>query len=147
MMKHVIGADLGTSAVKLLLVNQHGKVVTEVSKDYPSIQESTGYSEQNPQEWVDKTVAGVSVLLEPFAGDPDGTEGTSCAGHMHGLVLLDENQNVLRNAILWNDTRTTAECQQIYDTVGKERLLRITKNLALEGFTLPKLLWVKNHEP
>ncbi len=66
---------------------------------------------------------------------------------MHGLVLLNENQEVLRNAILWNDTRTTAECQQIYDTVGKERLLRITKNLALEGFTLPKILWVKNHEP
>lgn len=147
MMKHVIGVDLGTSAVKLLLVNQHGKVVTEVSKDYPLIQEKTGYSEQNPQDWVDQTVAGLSELLQQFEGDPDDIEGISFSGQMHGLVLLDENQNVLRNAILWNDTRTTAECQQIYDTVGKERLLRITKNLALEGFTLPKLLWVKNHEP
>src|SRR5699024_3433533 len=147
MMKHVIGVDLGTSAVKLLLVNQHGKVVTEVSKDYPLIQEKTGYSEQNPQDWVDQTVAGLSELLQQFEGDPDDIEGITFSGPMHALVLLDENQNVLRNAILWNDTRTTAECQQIYDTVGKERLLRITKNLALEGFTLPKLLWVKNHEP
>lgn len=145
-MKHVIGVDLGTSAVKLLLVNQQGDVVKEVSKTYPLLQEKTGYSEQNPKDWVDQTVAGLSELIQQFEGKPDDIEGISFSGQMHGLVLLDENQNVLRNAILWNDTRTTAECREIYEKVGKERLLRITKNLALEGFTLPKLLWVKNHE-
>ena len=78
---------------------------------------------------------------------PEDIEGISFSGQMHGLVLLDEKNELLRNAILWNDTRTTAQCQQIYDVVGEERLLAITKNPALEGFTLPKMLWVKEHEP
>lgn len=146
-MKYVIGVDLGTSAVKLLLVDQNGKVVQEVAKPYPLIQEKTGYSEQNPEVWVDQTVAGLSNLLQNFSGSPDDIEGLSFSGQMHSLVLLDKNDEVLRNAILWNDTRTTEQCQQIYDRVGETRLLEITKNPALEGFTLPKLLWVKEHEP
>lgn len=146
-MKYVIGIDLGTSAVKILLVNQHGEVTHEVSKPYPLIQEQTGYSEQDPKAWVDQTVAGLSDLLKDFEGNREDIEGLSFSGQMHGLVLLDENNKVLRNAILWNDTRTTAECQDIYNVVGKERLLDITKNPALEGFTLPKILWVKKHEP
>ena len=147
MMKYVIGVDLGTSAVKLLLVNQSGKVVQEVSKSYPLIQEKTGYSEQDPQVWVDQTAAGLSELLTDYSGDLADIEGISFSGQMHGLVLLDENNEVLRHAILWNDTRTTAQCKQIYDVVGEERLLEITQNPALEGFTLPKILWVKEHEP
>ncbi|ASN04286.1 xylulokinase [Virgibacillus necropolis] len=146
-MKYVIGVDLGTSAVKILLVNQKGDVKQEVSKAYPLIQEKAGYSEQAPQAWVDQTIAGLSDLLKEFDGDSADIEGISFSGQMHGLVLLDENNKVLRNAILWNDTRTTVECQQIYDVVGEKRLLSITKNPALEGFTLPKLLWVKEHEP
>lgn len=146
-MKYVIGVDLGTSAVKLLLVNQKGEVTQEVSKAYPLIQEKAGYSEQNPQDWVDQTITGLSDLLQHFDGEIDEIEGISFSGQMHGLVLLDENNEVLRNAILWNDTRTTKECQQIYDTVGEKQLLEITKNLALEGFTLPKILWVKKQEP
>jgi xylulokinase len=146
-MKYVIGVDLGTSAVKLLLVNQNGEVVQEISKDYPLIHEKTGYSEQDPQVWVDQTVSGLSELLQCFKGSPEEIEGISFSGQMHGLVLLDNNHEVLRNAILWNDTRTTAQCRHIYDAVGEERLLSITKNPALEGFTLPKLLWVKEHEP
>jgi xylulokinase len=146
-MKYVIGVDLGTSAVKILLVDQEGNVVQEVSKDYPLIQEKTGYSEQDPKEWVNQTRAGLSELLQKFGGNPEDIEGLSFSGQMHGLVLLDENREVLRNAILWNDTRTTAQCREIYNQVGEERLLEITKNPALEGFTLPKLLWVKEHEP
>jgi len=146
-MKYVIGIDLGTSAVKILLVNLHGNVVQEISKSYPLIQEQTGYSEQNPEDWVDQTVSGLLDLLKNFGGDTEDIEGISFSGQMHGLVLLDENNELLRNAILWNDTRTTAQCQQIYDFVGEERLLAITKNPALEGFTLPKMLWVKEHEP
>lgn len=146
-MKYVIGVDLGTSAVKILLVNQHGEVTNEISKPYPLFQEKIGYSEQNPNDWVEQTIVGISELITSFDGNPEDIEGLSFSGQMHGLVLLDENKEVLRNAILWNDTRTTKECEEIYERVGRERLLHITKNIALEGFTLPKILWVKNHEP
>lgn len=146
-MKYVVGVDLGTSAVKILLVDKNGDVKYEVSKSYPLIQEKTGYSEQDPQEWVSQTVEGLSDLMKDYNVDPEDIEGISFSGQMHGLVLLDENNEVLRHAILWNDTRTTEQCKQIYDAVGEERLLEITKNPALEGFTLPKLLWVKEHEP
>lgn len=146
-MKYVIGVDLGTSAVKILLVDQAGNVVKSVSKSYPLIHEKTGYSEQNPQEWVDQTTAGLVELLQDFDGDKQSIDGISFSGQMHGLVLLDGNNEVLRPAILWNDTRTTRQCQEIYETVGEERLLEITKNPALEGFTLPKILWVKQFEP
>ncbi|WP_298825950.1 xylulokinase [uncultured Planococcus sp.] len=146
-MKYVIGVDLGTSAVKILLVDQQGTVVETVSKPYPLIHEKNGYSEQDPQHWVDETAAGLKDLLETFNGNAEDIEGISFSGQMHGLVLLDDNKDVLRPAILWNDTRTTAECQRIYDVVGRERLLEITKNPALEGFTLPKILWVQKNEP
>lgn len=146
-MKYVIGVDLGTSAVKVLLVNQEGVVVDQVSRSYPLIQEKAGYSEQNPEEWVTQTEAALKELVKRFSEDPSAIEGISFSGQMHGLVLLDENKNVLRNAILWNDTRTTKQCQDIYELAGKDRYIEITKNLALEGFTLPKILWVKEHEP
>lgn len=146
-MKYVIGIDLGTSAVKILLVNRMGKVCLEISKPYPLIVEKSGYSEQNPEEWVVKTREGLAELVRQFDGDMNDIEGISFSGQMHGLVLLDEKYQVLRNAILWNDTRTTGQCAEIYDVVGKKRLLSITKNPALEGFTLPKILWVKQHEP
>lgn len=146
-MKYVIGVDLGTSAVKILLVNQNGEVCKEISKSYPLIIEKSGYSEQKPEEWVEKTTAGLAELVEQFEGDVNDIEGMSFSGQMHGLVLLDNQHQVLRNAILWNDTRTTKQCQEIYETVGKQKLLEITKNPALEGFTLPKILWVKEQEP
>ena len=146
-MKYVIGVDLGTSAVKILLVNQNGEVAGEVSKSYPLIIEKSGYSEQNPEEWVEKTTAGLKELVAQFDGDVNDIEGISFSGQMHGLVLLDNENQVLRNAILWNDTRTTKQCEQIYETFGREQLLEVTKNPALEGFTLPKILWVKENEP
>ncbi|RKO62896.1 Sugar (pentulose and hexulose) kinase [Caldibacillus debilis GB1] len=146
-MKYVIGVDLGTSAVKVLLVNQEGEVVKEAAKAYPLIQEKSGYSEQDPEEWVEKTAEALAELAAGFNGDPADIEGISFSGQMHGLVLLDERHRPLRNAILWNDTRTTEQCRQIYEIAGRERLLQITKNLALEGFTLPKILWVRQHEP
>lgn len=146
-MKYVIGVDLGTSAVKILLVNQNGEVCNEVSKSYPLIIEKSGYSEQNPEEWGEKTTEGLAELIRQFTGDVNEIEGISFSGQMHGLVLLDQDQKVLRNAILWNDTRTTKQCQEIYEVVGKQQLLEVTKNPALEGFTLPKILWVKENEP
>ena len=146
-MKYVIGVDLGTSAVKILLVNKNGDVCDEVSKNYPLIQLKSGYSEQDPEEWVDKTIQGLSVLMKRFTGNPVDIEGISFSGQMHGLVLLDQNLDVLRDAILWNDTRTTKQCRAIEDAIGQEKLLQITKNPVLEGFTLPKIIWVKEHEP
>lgn len=146
-MKYVIGVDLGTSAVKVILMDQEGTIAQELSKSYPLIHEKSGFSEQEPEQWVEKTREGLVDLVQNFQGNVEDIEGISFSGQMHGLVLLDENNQVLRNAILWNDVRTTEQCKQIYDVVGTERLLDITKNPALEGFTLPKILWVKEHEP
>lgn len=145
MMKYVLGVDLGTSAVKVLLVNSEGEVCEEISKGYPLIQEKAGYSEQDPEEWVKKTLEAIRAITEKIDA-PSSIEGISFSGQMHGLVLLDKERNVLRHSILWNDTRTTKECCEIEEVLGKETLLSITKNLALEGFTLPKILWVKKHE-
>lgn len=146
-MRYVVGVDLGTSSVKTLLMNQEGVICGEVSKAYPLIHEKSGYSEQDPEQWVMKTKEALKELVEQFNGDVSSIEGISFSGQMHGLVMVDADLSVLRPAILWNDTRTTAQCQTIYDRVGKEKLIAITKNPALEGFTLTKLLWVKEHEP
>ncbi len=146
-MKYVIGIDVGTSAVKVILLDQQGRVCQEISKSYPLLQETAGHSEQNPEVWVDQTAEALRELAGQMTEPIEAIEGISFSGQMHGLVLLDEQQQVLRNCILWNDTRTTEQCKQIYAQVGEEKLLSITKNPTLEGFTLPKLLWVKQHEP
>lgn len=146
-MKYVIGIDLGTSSVKAMLMNQLGENCGEVTKSYPLIHQQAGYSEQDPEEWIMQTTAALRELVADLSVDAASIEGISFSGQMHGLVLLDVQKQVLRHAILWNDTRTTEQCRQIYEMVGKERLLSIVKNPALEGFTLPKLLWVKQNEP
>lgn len=145
-MKYVIGIDLGTSAVKAILIDREGRVRQQVAKEYPLIQEKSGYSEQDPEEWVQQTVAALRELTTAAQVAPQEVDGISFSGQMHGLVLLDRHYRVLRRAILWNDTRTTAQCREI-ETVMGDRLLRITRNRALEGFTLPKILWVKEKEP
>ncbi|WP_018751680.1 xylulokinase [Paenibacillus sanguinis] len=145
-MKYVIGIDLGTSSVKTLLVNQNGDIAGEATAAYPLIHERPGYSEQDPEEWVKGTIACLQQLLKESGAAADEIVGVSFSGQMHGLVLLDEQNKVLRNAILWNDTRTTKQCRDIEATLGG-KLLDITRNAALEGFTLPKILWVQEHEP
>ncbi|WP_262362662.1 FGGY family carbohydrate kinase, partial [Paenibacillus antibioticophila] len=145
-MKYVIGIDLGTSSVKTVLVNKQGDIVGEATASYPLIQERPGYSEQDPEEWVKGTLACLKELLDGKQAAAEDIEGVSFSGQMHGLVLLDEQNKVLRNAILWNDTRTTKECREIEAKLG-DSLLEITRNAALEGFTLPKILWVQKHEP
>ncbi|WP_347548725.1 xylulokinase [Pseudalkalibacillus hwajinpoensis] len=144
-MSYVVGIDLGTSAVKVIAVDRTGRVQAEVSRSYPLHHPKSGVSEQNPGDWVEKTLDALHELTKEIpASDIDGM---SFSGQMHGLVLLDEQYQPLRPAILWNDTRTTEQCRTIEEQVGKERLLEIAKNPALEGFTLPKLLWVKENEP
>ncbi len=145
-MSYVIGVDLGTSAVKTVLVDRSGKVVAEHSESYPLSQPKPGFSEQRPEDWVEKTLLSLKRLMEDTAIEPAEIEGLSFSGQMHGLVLLNEEGKVLRPAILWNDTRTTEQCRRIEKTLGGD-LLRIARNRALEGFTLPKILWVQEHEP
>ncbi|SEA33728.1 xylulokinase [Thalassobacillus cyri] len=146
-MTYVVGVDIGTSAVKVLLVDLEGKIIDEVSRPLSLSQPQSGWSEQDPEEWVKETEEALKELTERFDEDVSEIEGLSFSGQMHGLVLLDHQYNVVRPAILWNDTRTTKQCQDIYEKVGEERLLAITKNPALEGFTLSKILWVKKEEP
>ncbi|WP_390410176.1 xylulokinase [Lacticaseibacillus jixiensis] len=145
-MKYVIGVDLGTSAVKVLLVDQSGAVVAQASEPYPLSQPLPGYSEQNPEDWVDGVTKAIKRLIEDSGIDSEKIEGLSYSGQMHGLVLLDHAGKVLRPAILWNDTRTTQQVEEITAKLG-QRFIDITRNRPLEGFTLPKLLWVKENEP
>jgi len=145
-MKYVIGVDLGTSAVKALLVNRDGAIAAEASRDYPLLQERSGHSEQRPDDWVRETIDALADVVRASGAAAEDIEGISFSGQMHGLVLLDADRRPVRNAILWNDTRTTKQCRDIETALGAD-LLDITRNPALEGFTLPKLLWVKENEP
>lgn len=145
-MSYVIGLDLGTGSVKGLVVNKKGTVVLEASESYPLFHIKKGYSEQDPSDWLRATKIVLKKLIAEMPELKEQLEGISFSGQMHSLVLLDEKQQPLRNAILWNDVRTTKQCEEITQKLGK-RLVEKTKNLALEGFTLPKILWVKEHEP
>ncbi|MBB6673258.1 xylulokinase [Cohnella nanjingensis] len=145
-MKYVIGVDLGTSAVKTLLVARDGTVAAEASREYPLYHDKSGWSEQDPEDWVKGTIDALQALVRESGADPADIEGLSFSGQMHGLVLLDADNRPVRRAILWNDTRTTEQCREIERTLG-DRLLKVTRNPALEGFTLPKLLWVRQQEP
>ncbi len=140
-----IGIDLGTSAVKLLLMAADGRIERVVSKEYPLYFPHPGWSEQKPQDWWDAVVEG----LRELAADCDKTQvaGVSFGGQMHGLVILDEKDEVIRPAILWNDGRTTKETDYLNETIGKEKLSKYTANIAFAGFTAPKILWVKEKEP
>lgn len=140
-----IGVDLGTSAVKLLLMNEDGKIENIASREYPLYFPNPGWSEQNPQDWFHQSMEGIKELL---AGYPkEEVAGISFGGQMHGLVVLDERDQVIRPAILWNDGRTGKETEYLNQVIGKERLSEYTANIAFAGFTAPKILWMKEHEP
>jgi xylulokinase len=145
-MKYVIGVDLGTSAVKTLLVSQDGAVRAEATREYPLYHEKSGWSEQEPEDWVAGTVESIREIVSKSGVAPEDIEGISFSGQMHGLVLLDAERRPVRRAILWNDTRTTEQCRQIEAKLG-DKLLSVMRNPALEGFTLPKIEWVRQHEP
>lgn len=140
-----IGIDLGTSACKLLLVDEAGQVKNTVTEEYPLYFPHPGWSEQNPEDWWNACVKGIPALLRGF--DPAQVAGIGAGGQMHGLVALDAQDNVLRPAILWNDGRTAAQVEYLNHQVGKETLSRCTANIAFAGFTAPKLLWMRENEP
>lgn len=140
-----IGVDLGTSAVKLLLMNGEGKIQKIVSKEYPLHFPNPGWSEQKPEDWWEGTMEGLKELLSEC--DKSQVAGISFGGQMHGLVILDKDDQVIRPALLWNDGRTYEECDYLNNVIGKDKLSEYTANISFTGFTAPKILWVKNKEP
>ena len=140
-----IGIDLGTSAVKLLLMDESGKIHKIVSKEYPLRFPHPGWSEQDPEDWISQTMEGMKELLSEC--DKSQVKGISFGGQMHGLTALDETDQVIRPAILWNDGRTGKEVEYLNSVIGKEKLSKYTANIAFAGFTAPKILWMKANEP
>lgn len=140
-----IGIDLGTSAAKLLLVDEKGTIRNTVTREYPLIFPKPGWSEQEPSEWWSACLGGIAELLA--GSDPQEVRGIGAGGQMHGLVALDDEDRVIRPAILWNDGRTSAEVEYLNNDIGKERLSELTANIAFAGFTAPKILWMQKNEP
>lgn len=144
-MNTYIGIDLGTSGVKVLLVDSKGNILAEENAKYSVQYPKEGWTEQNPETWWNETIDCLYKLLEEV--DRATIKGISFGGQMHGLVVLDEFDNVIRPCILWNDSRTEEEVKYLNDYIGKDKLSMYTGNIAFAGFTAPKLLWLKNNEP
>ena len=144
-MKLYIGIDLGTSAMKLLLMDGAGQIKNVVTKEYPLEFPQPGWSQQAPEDWKKALLEGVPELLKGF--DSSLVAGIGAGGQMHGLVVLDENDNVIRPAILWNDGRTAKQVDYLNGVIGKETLSAMTANIAFAGFTAPKILWMQENEP
>ncbi len=140
-----IGVDLGTSAVKLLLMDGQGEIKKIVSKEYPLFFPHPGWSEQDPEDWFHQSMEGIRELTADC--EKEQVAGISFGGQMHGLVALDDGDRVIRPAILWNDGRTGEETDYLNEVIGKDRLSGYTANIAFAGFTAPKILWLKKHEP
>ena len=140
-----IGIDLGTSAVKLLLMDELGEIKNVVTKEYPLEFPYPGWSQQNPEDWRKAVMEGIPELLRGFNGQQ--VVGIGCGGQMHGLVILDEADNVIRPAILWNDGRTAKQVDYLNNEITKQKLSELTANIAFAGFTAPKVLWIKENEP
>lgn len=145
-MSYFLGIDLGTSAVKCILVDESGEVRGSHSVEYPLLQPEPGWAEQRPEDWWEGTAACIRALLAQNGVNGSEVAGVGLSGQMHGSVFLDAELNVVRPALLWCDQRTGAECAWIERTIGAETLGRLTGNKALTGFTAPKVVWLRNHE-
>ena len=143
-MGYYIGIDLGTSSVKMLMVDKDGRSISDVTREYPLYFPKDGWSEQNPLDWWDAVKDGLKELVSGV--DKSQVRGISFGGQMHGLVILDENDEVIRPAILWNDGRTQKECDFLNNEIGKDKISLYTANIAFAGFTAPKLLWLYENE-
>lgn len=146
-MNYLLGLDIGTSAVKALLLSTDGDVVGSFTTEYPFFTPRPGWSEQNPEDMWQATTAAIKGVLAKFDVTGESILGIGLSGQMHSSVFLDDQCEVIRPAILWNDVRTSAECRYIEEKVGRQVLLEEVCNPVLEGFTLPKLVWLRNHEP
>lgn len=142
-----LGIDLGTSSVKIIIMNEQGNIIESVSKNYDVSYPHAGWAEQNPDDWWNSTKNGIKELLNRENIKPEEINGISFSGQMHGLVILDDKNQVLMPAILWCDQRTQKQCDYLNKEFGQEKLSEYTGNMALTGFTLPKVLWVKENRP
>lgn len=146
-MNYLLGLDIGTSATKTVLFNEHMQVEATASENYPLYQPQNGWAEQNPIDWYNASLHTIQAVLAKSKVAPDAIKGIGLSGQMHGLVMLDSNNAVIRPSIIWCDQRTADECKEITKEIGAKRLIEITANPALTGFTASKILWVRNHEP
>ncbi len=144
-MKYLIGIDLGTSGTKTVLFDEDGNTIKSHTVEYPMYQPKNGWAEQDPEDWYRASVETLKTVTDGI--DASQIAGIGISGQMHSLVLLDENNEIIRPAILWCDGRTSEECREITEKIGRERLIEITANPALTGFTASKILWVRNNEP
>lgn len=142
---YYIGVDLGTSAVKLLLMDEKGEIKNIVSRKYELHFPQPGWAEQDPKDWYEAVIDGLLELTEEY--DKSSIAGIGVAGQMHGLVILDSEDVLIRKAILWNDGRTQTQTQELNELIGKEKISSYTGNIAFAGFTAPKILWLRKHEP
>ncbi len=146
-MSYLIGVDIGTSGTKTILIDAAGRVLAHALEEYPLFTPKPLWSEQNPQDWWTATCATIKSVIEKSGVDVREIKGVGLSGQMHGSVFLDENDEVLRPALLWNDQRTQAECDWITNTVGRDKIVDLISNPVLTGFTAGKIIWLKNHEP
>ena len=146
-MAYILGIDIGTSGTKTALFSENGKCVSAVVCGYPMYTPQNGYAEQDPLDWQNAVVNGIKQVLSDSKISPTEIKGIGLSGQMHGLVMLDGENKVIRPSIIWCDQRTAKEVVEITDKVGRERLIEITANPAVTGFTAAKIMWVKNNEP
>lgn len=146
-MSHLLGIDVGTSGTKALLITTDGEAVASSTRIYPLSTPYPLWAEQDPEDWWQATIGAIRDVLAESGVDPKSIRGMGLSGQMHGAVLLDENNQVLRPGILWCDQRTAAECAWITDTVGHEKIVDVLCNPVLTGFTAGKIIWVRNNEP
>ncbi len=146
-MRYLLGIDVGTTGTRVLLINKAGEVVAAATEEYPLSTPKPQWAEQEPQDWWQATVEAIRRVLATAGAKPQDIGGLGLSGQMHGVVLLDQDDGVLRPSIIWCDQRSQAQCDWITDTVGARRLIELTANPALTGFSAPKLLWVRDNEP
>ncbi|MCB2307909.1 xylulokinase [Clostridium estertheticum] len=144
---YFLGIDLGTSSVKIIIMDESGKVVNTTTKNFEISYPHIGWAEQNPDDWWDGTKEGIKEIIKLSGLKSDEIKGIGFSGQMHGLVLLDKENKVLMPAILWCDQRTQEECDYLNNVIGQDKLSKYTANMSLTGFTAPKVLWVKKHKP
>ncbi|NLN66504.1 MAG: xylulokinase [Clostridiaceae bacterium] len=146
-MAYLLGVDIGTSGTKTVLFDEMGNIRASDLQEYPLYQPKNGWAEQDPGDWWAATYVSIKNVLAKSGVSPEDVKGVGLSGQMHGLVMLDKDNQVLRRSIIWCDQRSGAECEQITSLIGAKRLIEITANPALTGFTASKIMWVKNHEP
>src|SRR5208282_4367183 len=147
-MPHLLGIDIGTSGTKTLICNENGKVLATAMAEHPISSPKPGWSEQNPIDWWNATVSAVRAVRKRAGLKPADVTAVGLSGQMHGSVFLADGPKPLRPALLWNDQRTAEQCAQIESLAGgRAALIELVANPALTGFTAPKILWVRDHEP